>query len=48
MAKEDRVLLESIAHDMGVAFSDLAELSDSELVDTIVGGYIYDKSAIQT
>ena len=42
MAKEDRTLLEDIAHDMGVAFSDLAELSDLELVDIIVGGCVYE------
>ena len=46
MAKEDRVLLESIAHDMGVAFSDLADMSDHDLVDIIVGGCVYDKTAV--
>ena len=47
MAKDDRSLLEGIAADMyGVAFSDLADMSDRDLVELIAGGYVYDEAAI--
>jgi hypothetical protein len=48
MAQDDRKLLEGIAHDMtGVAFCDLVALTDAELVEILVGGYVYDKAAIR-
>ena len=47
MAQDDRNLLEGIAHDMtGAAFCDLSALTDAELVEILVGGYVYDKAAI--
>ena len=47
MTQDDRNLLEGIAHDMtGVAFCDLVALTDADLVDILVGGYVYDKAAI--
>lgn len=47
MAADDRTLLEGIAHDMGVAFDILSALTDAELVDILVGGYVYDEAAIR-
>lgn len=47
MAMDERVLLEGIAHDMtGQPAAELAALSDAELVDLLVGGYVYDVAAV--
>lgn len=47
MAKEDRTFLEELAHDVSrIALDDLAQLSDRELVELIVGGCVYDAAAI--